>query len=232
MPLLDHFRPPASVRAPWTSLSTSWVRSVMAELNRTLPADRYLALAKAHLGPEAEADIAEFETSDEWPPFESTGGLAVAPPVVTVDTEVTDEFEVEVHDTKEAMALVGVIEFISPANKDRPDTRWRLVSKVKAYLNLGVGVILVDIVTSRHANLHNELAAELRVPAAAMGETATYLSGYRPTRTEDRLTINMWPYPAAVGSPLPDVPLALKGGPVIAIDFETTYTQALADHRL
>jgi hypothetical protein len=232
MPLMDHFRPPASIRAPWTSLNTSWVGKVMAELNRTLPADRYVALGKSHLGPEVEADVAEIETRGDWPPTDTAGGLAVAPPIVTVENDVTEEFEVEVQDLKEGMALVGVIEFISPGNKDRPETRRRLVSKVKSYLNLGIGVVIVDVVTVRLANLHNELVEELRRPAAAMPDTATYLAGYRPVRTEERLTTNMWPYAVTVGSPLPSVPLALKNGPIIAIDFEKTYTQALADHRL
>ena len=38
------------------------------------------------------------------------------------------------------------------------------------------------------------------------------LAGYRSIKTDDRQTTNMWPYPVAVGSPLPSVPLALKNG--------------------
>ncbi len=232
MPLLDHFRKPTESRAPWASVCGSWVHLVMAQLNALLPADRYAAMGRSHLGAEAEADIAEFEMPGKWSP-EDGGGLAVAPPVVTVETVVLDEFEVEVKDVRDDMRLVGVIEFVSPANKDRPETRRRLVSKCLTYLDLGVGVILVDIVTTARANLHNELALELGAQAPAflpVGEA--YLAGYRPSKDEDRWTINMWPYAVALGATIPPVPLALKNGPLVPVDFETAYMQALAVHRL
>lgn len=233
MPLLDHFRRPAIQRAPWPSLNTVWVAQVMAQLNALLPADRYAAFGRAHLGAEAEADISEFEMPGKWPAGEPDGGLAVAPPLATVETAVLDEFEVEVKDVVEDMRLVGVIEFVSPANKDRPETRRRLVSKCLTYLDLGVGVILVDIVTTARANLHNELAVELGAqPPAFLPVGEPYVAGYRPSKDEERWTINMWPYSVAVGAVIPPVPLALKNGPLVPVDFETAYTQALAVHRL
>lgn len=232
MPLLDHFHPPASARAPWPSLGTVWVGRVMGYLNRVLPGDRYAAVSTVHLGSQAEADIGEFEVPGDWN-SDPTSGLVVVPPVVTIEAVLDDEFEVEVRDTHEGMALVGVIEFISPANKDRPEARQRLAAKTMAYLDLGVGVILVDIITSRRANLHNEIVAALKSPdAARLPDVATYLAGYRPTRVYDRWTIDMWPYAALVGDPLPAVPLALKGGPVVPVDFETTYRESLVEHRL
>jgi len=234
MPLLDHFHPPARIRAPWESLGTLWVSKLMAHLNRLLPRDRYQAFATVHLGSEAEADIAEFEVPGDWLAT-GDGGVATlaVPPVVTVEVAIRDEFEVEVKDVREGMSLVGVIEFISPANKDRPETREKLVSKTLAYLDLGVGVILVDIVTNRSANLHNELVASLRARAAArLPDVPTYVAGYRPTRDGDRWTIDMWPYVAPVGAVVPTVPLALKGGPLVPVDLEGTYSAALADHNL
>jgi len=235
MPLLDHFRPPAEIRAPWASLGTIWVSKVMAHLNKVLPGDRYLALAKVYLGSEAEADISEFEMPGDWASSNDFGGLATlaAPPVVTIDAAIPDEFEVEVKDTREGMALVAVIEFISPSNKDREESRRQLVSKTKTYLDLGVGVILIDVVTNRSANLHNELVSVLKGKSAArLGAGSTYVAGYRPLRVGDKWTIDMWPYSVPVGSKLPPVPLALKGGPLIPIDLEATYTEACADHRL
>ena len=139
----------------------------------------------------------------------------------------------EVRDAREGMSLVGVIGFISPANKDRPDARERLVNKTVAYLGLGIGVVLVDVVTNRSANLHNELFAALRVrPAARLPDVPTYVAGYRPTREGERWTIDMWPYSAPVGANVPTVPLALKGGPLVPLDLEGTYSAALADHNL
>lgn len=233
MPLLDHFQPPARIRAPWESLGHSWVSKVMAHLNRLLPKDRYQAFSAIHLGAEAEADIAEFEVSGEWADGGDVATLA-APPVVTVEAAIPDEFEVEVKDAREGMSLVAVIEFISPANKDRPESRLQLVNKTLTYLDLGIGVVLVDIVTSHRANLHNELVAALKVRKAARlsDDAATYVAGYRPTRADDRWTIDMWPYVAPVGVNVPTVPLALKNGPLVPLDLEGTYAAALADHNL
>ncbi len=233
MPLLDHFRKPTETRAPWSSLSTVWVAQVLAQLNAVLPADRYAALGRTHLGVEAEADISEFEMPGKWSPDEPGGGLAVVPPLATVETAVLDEFEVEVKDVRDDMNLVGVIEFVSPANKDRPETCRRLVSKCLTYLDLGVGVIIVDIVTTARANLHNELAVLLGAqPPAFLPVGEPYLAAYRPSKDEERWTINMWPYSVAIGATIPPVPLALKNGPLVPVDFESAYVQALAVHRL
>ena len=233
MPLLDHFRKPTETRAPWPSLNTVWVGKVMGQLNRNLPADRYAALSKSHLGSDAEADVSEFEVPGGWPPAGGGGGLAVAPPLAFDETSVLDEFEVEVKDVRDDMRLVGVIEFVSPANKDRPETRRRLVAKCLSYLDLGVGLILVDVVTNRHANLHNELAVELGArPPVFLPAADAYLAGYRPSKDEERWRIAMWPYPVGVGTLIPSVPLALKGGPLVPVDFEAAYMQTLAEHNL
>jgi hypothetical protein len=138
-----------------------------------------------------------------------------------------------VKDSREGMALVAVIEFISPSNKDREESRRQLVSKTQAYLNLGLGVILVDVVTNRQANLHNELVASLKGRAAArLPEGSPYVAGYKPNRESDKWIIDMWPYSVPVGSAFPPVPLALKNGPLISVDLETAYSEALIDHRL
>jgi len=49
------------------------------------------------------------------------------------------------------------IELVSPANKDRPGTRDAFVSKCASYLQQGIGLIVVDLVTNRSADLHAEL---------------------------------------------------------------------------
>ncbi len=232
MPLLDHFRLPVRARAAWPSVSGSWVHLVMAQLNATLP-PQYAAQGRSHLGAEAEADISEFVAPGKWPPPDAEGGVAVAPPLGRVETIVLDEFEVEVLDTVDDMRLVGVIEFVSPRNKDRPRARRRLVSKCLSYLDLGVGLILVDVVTSRTGNVHNELLAELgESTELLLSQGQPYLAGYRPSKDGDRWGIDVWPYSVPIGTPMPAVPLAIKDGPLVPVDFETTYMQALSVHRL
>jgi hypothetical protein len=75
-----------------------------------------------------------------------------------------DTFEVRVLSTDTGPRLVAAIELISPGNKDRATERRAFATKVASYLYQGISVIIVDIVTNRRANLHNEV---LRVMEAA-----------------------------------------------------------------
>jgi hypothetical protein len=44
--------------------------------------------------------------------------------------------------------------------------------------------------------------------------------------------VEIWPVPIAVGQTLPILPLALRGGPTVPLDLESTYTEARARSRL
>ena len=66
--------------------------------------------------------------------------------------------EVRIYLQEEGLELVACVEFVSPSNKDRPAEREAFVSKCAAYLHEGVGLVVVDIVTTRHADLHAALA--------------------------------------------------------------------------
>ena len=68
-----------------------------------------------------------------------------------------DDIEVQVFATVTGATLVGAIELVSPGNKDRPETRRAFAAKCVSYLTRGIGLIVVDIVTNRLANLHNEV---------------------------------------------------------------------------
>ena len=231
MPLLDHFHPPLQDQAPWTSICTMWIASLVKSLNRSLPRDRFRAFAKAHLSSSAEADVAEYEREPEFP--DPSGGVAVAttkPAVFTLEAQFPDEFEVQINEFRDGMRLSAVIELLSPGNKDREAERRRFTSKCAAYLSLGVGVIVVDVVTNRRINLHNQLIEELgdgRFPA--LPETPSYVAAYKPDPWNAN-SIEVWPYAAPVGSPIPSVPLPLRDGPSIMVDLEGTYCEAIADN--
>ena len=97
--------------------------------------------------------------------------------------------------------------------------------KCAAYLQRGVGLAIVDIVTSRRANLHNELVAMLQFDDSVRmaDDTVTYAVGYRPLRRDDREEIDMWQQPLILGEELPTVPLGLSGIDVVPLDLEATY---------
>src|SRR5688572_19393077 len=153
MPLLDHFHPPLSAERHWESFHSSWATKLADTLTERWLPPNYIAEEHVHLGPVVEIDVATFEREVSAP---APDGIlpAVFP----------DPFEVRVLSTDTGPKLVAAIELISPGNKDRPAERRAFATKCASYLAQGISVIIVDIVTNRRANLHNEI---LRIMEAA-----------------------------------------------------------------
>ena len=136
-----------------------------------------------------------------------------------------DSFSIKVFASEGGPTLAGSIELASPGNKDRDSHRQAFAIKCASYLQQGIGVLIVDIVTSRHANLHNEIIHLLgQPPAYRMPDDAyLYAAAYRPATREDRSEIDLWRAPLTLGQSLPAMPLALKGAGVVGVDLESAY---------
>jgi hypothetical protein len=208
----------------------------MAWLNRTLP-KRYRAFSQIHFGRYVEADVAEVDLKDgaaDEPRNGPAGGVAIkpwAPPAaaLVLPAVFPDDLAVPVLDVENrGFHPVAVVELASPGNKDRPETRRAFAAKSAAYLQRGIGLLMVDVVTSRRFNLHNELMDLLRHPATARmpAEAFTYTVAYRPSRHADANQIEVWPAPLVVGQALPIMPLALKGAVTVPVDLEAAYRDA------
>jgi hypothetical protein len=244
MPLLDHFRPPVSERHGWESFHGAWANSIMAALNRTLPR-RYIAEFHIHLGQDVEADVAEFDQGfapeAEGADASGNGGVAVqtkpySPPAVAMSLPAVfpDDIEVRVIDRGLGRLLVAVIELVSPSNKHGPGTRRGFAAKCAAYLQRGVGLVILDVVSDMYFNLHDEF-----VQLLGAGEryimipgSHTYSTSYRPARRKDENQIDVWTFPLTVGQPLPVVPLALRATTTVPLDLESTYAEARRNSRL
>src|SRR5439155_14058971 len=118
----------------------------------------------------------------------------------------------QVFSMRTGQRLVAAIELVSPRNKDRPEARRAFATKCASYLHQGVALIVVDIVTDRHANLHNEIVLLLQAPPEARlpASPAQYATAYRPVRRDEREEIDLWPVAFAVGDTMPVLPLALS----------------------
>src|SRR5207245_7893299 len=73
---------------------------------------------------------------------------------------------VEILATEGGRTLVAAIELVSPGNKDRESKRRLFAAKCATYLSRGIGLIVVDIVTSRKGNLHNDLLVLMGLEAS------------------------------------------------------------------
>lgn len=233
MPLRDHFHDPGIEELYWPSVGGAWAVALMGWLNRTLPRDEYRAFANMYLGPKVEADVAEFERRDSAGASRN-GATTVAtalPAVGTIPAVFPDDAEVLIRDETNRLRLAGVIELVSPGNKKEANERDAFVAKCASYLQKGIGLVIVDVVTSRLTNLHNLLMARIggATPPLLPPDCPTYVVGYHPVHrsASGANEIEIWPYAAAVGQPVPSVPLGLRGGPVVPLDLEGTYTAAI-----
>jgi hypothetical protein len=241
MPLQDHFQPPLYPRRAWESFLSQWATSIADQLNVILPR-RFFSEVHLHLGSQVEADVAEYEgflESEETPEHDGGGGVDVlpwAPPVATLTMPAVfpDDLEVYVRDEHDDARLVAVVELVSPGNKDRPETRIAFAAKCAAYLQRGVGLIILDVVTTRHFNLHNELVPLLGLDStfAMADEAVLYAVAYRPIRRGDTNLIDAWPTVLSVGANLPVLPLALRRFRPVPLDLEAAYEDACRRSRL
>jgi hypothetical protein len=240
MPLLDHFHPPVSERRSWEGFHGLWAAALVEKLNRDILADEYFADMQVHVGSQVEIDIATL--AEKRPTIEEGNGRAAtltstwAPPVteLILPTIFPDEIEVQVYATVTGATLVGAIELVSHGNKDRPEARRAFAAKCVSYLTRGVGLIVVDIVTNRLANLHNEIIALLgqAEPFLLGAAAANYAVAYRPSRQTSGDQIEIWPRPLALGQELPTLPLALRNAGVVPVDLDETYSDACERSRL
>jgi hypothetical protein len=235
MPLLDHFRPPLSTERHWESFHTTWAGSIADALNQQLP-EGYFAEEQLHPSARVEIDVATFESTSE----SAQGGVIVAgrktwstaSPTWTIPGVIAEGLEILLFQNEGGPRLVGAIELISPANKDRPETRRALACKCASYLHAGVGLLIVDVVTSRSANLHNELMRLMPESAGAQLSTELYAVAYRPVRRSEQDQIDIWPAELTVGEPLPELPLWLGPDLVVPVALESAYLDACRRRRL
>jgi hypothetical protein len=233
MPLLDHFHPPLRDARHWQSFHSAWATAITGELNRTLPAS-FHAEPHVHFG--VEIDVATMEKPEliwEDPigvgsrPDRAVVEAAITwqppPPTATVPLEaVVDIVEVRVLNPTGQAVLAAAIELVSPANKDRADHRDAFVEKCLGYLREGVGVVVVDVVTERLTNLHDQLLSRLGTSESRVA-SPQYAVAYRPVKRDQETTLELWTHALALGASLPTLPLWLKGGLSVPVDLDATY---------
>lgn len=230
MPLHDHFHPPLSLRRHWRAFHHAWATYLSAQINQRLPAG-YFAEPNVKFG--VEIDVAAFdEQFNGGTPVGSDAAWQPAPPLLVLPfTPATDVAEVAVFQESGGPTLAGAIELVSPANKDRPDSRDAFVAKCAAYLHEGVGLLIVDVVTERRANMHDALLARVS-PDASPWTVPLYAVSYHPAAAADQTVLQMWPIEMHLGAALPTMTLWLRGGLCLPVDLEAAYVRTVREQRL
>lgn len=242
MTLLDHFHPPVIERRSWEGFHGLWAAALVEQLNGNVLGEEFYADMQVHVGSQIEVDVATLDEARSAAAGRSGGGAATAaapawtPPAtaLVMPTVFPDDIEVQVLSTSTGATLVGAIELVSPGNKDRPESRRAFAAKCATYLSRGIGVIVVDIVTNRLANLHNETVLLLGHgdPFLLPASVTTYAVAYRPSRQPAGDQIEVWPESLALGRPLPVLPLGLRNAGIVPVNLESAYVEARRRSRL
>jgi hypothetical protein len=200
MPLLDHFHPPLHGPRRWEGFHHAWATFIAQQLNQdTLPSD-YYAESEISVGPELEIDVATMEQVDNGNRNKRVGTAIWSPPRPKISAKVDfahlDSYEVRIYQNLGGAELRAAIELISPANKDREGSRRTFAAKCAGYLQHGIGVVIIDVVTARTANLHAELFDALEVKRrspAWESPTGLYAVAYRAVTVRKKPRIEAWP---------------------------------------
>ncbi|MCI0377648.1 MAG: DUF4058 family protein [Gemmataceae bacterium] len=222
MPLHDHFHPPLSNRRHFDSFLNGWGEAIVRGLNA---------------GPLPKCYFAELHVVGGISKIAGPAVHALPQPMVTAPLDFTlpEFFEVQVFQETGGPRLVAAIELVSPANKDRPSNRRSFAIKCASYLQDRVGLIIVDVVTERHASLHRELLELLRMIVSTPGQGAQdlYATAYRSlAKPSGEMHLDIWAEALTVGGPLPTLPLWIAADQSIPLDLESTYDDACVARRI
>src|SRR5262249_19478146 len=153
---------------PWRGFHGAWAAAMARLLNHGVLPTGYYAVPLVDFDGPAEIDVATLQESEapageEGPATPQTWmppapGLAVA-----VELPAIDAIEVQVFSDEGDPRLTAAVELLSPRNKDRPKARRTFAVKCVSYLQQGSGLVVVDTVTTRRADLHAAILALLDV---------------------------------------------------------------------
>ena len=226
MPVADHFSPKIRAISRFHSFHNAWATHIAVDLNALLPSN-FIAEPNAQIGSLIEIDVQATELLTEAE-NQLISQYQVPPATARLPASFPDETEIYIVDLDAARQTVGVIEIVSPANKDRPQHRDTFIAKCLNLISQGISLILVDIVTARLFNFHNELMWRLeskdgQIPETE--ETPLYCSAYRYTFNQDDPCVECWAHPLSVSSDLPELPLFIRSEIAVPVRLEQTYME-------
>lgn len=215
------------------SFHNAWITHLRDALNCGLLPPDYYALGEQHAG-HFVADVLTLHANrpNGEPPLPPTGpglALAEAPPKVRRQLTGIETYR----QRRRTLAirhvsghrLIALIEIVSPANKDRLESVEVFVTKTLEALDLGVHVLLLDLLPpGRHdpRGLHGAVwnqydEGPYDLPVAEQLTVASYSAG---------TPVKAYLEHFAIGGALPDMPLFLSSERYILVPLETTYQAA------
>jgi hypothetical protein len=230
MPVHDWTRMEAGI---FHSFHNAWITHLAEALNGGLLPPGYYALGEQHAG-RFVTDLLTLHTSrpNDAPLLSpSVGGLVLAEAPAKVRRQLRG---IETYrQRRRTLAirhisghrLIALVEIGSPANEDRPESVEVFVTKTVEALDLGVNVLLIDILlpgrhdpSGLHGAMWNEFDEEpYDLPLAEPLTLASYTAGAPVKAYLEHL---------AVAGHLPEMPLFLHSDRYFPVPLEATYQAA------
>ncbi len=234
MPLLDHFHGPLNKSIPWEGVHAAWTAFIANQLNTSILPPEFVAIPQVRHGSSVEVDVGTFHKQTVKLGGVSEAVLTAPEPTwqLPIELDSLDLFEVRVVARDDIRNLVAAIELISPANKDREANRQSFAGKCVGYLRQGVSVIVIDVVTSRLANLHLELTEMLELNGSAPLDSPLYAVAYRTNDEGGTCRLQIWAHTLSVGQRLPSLPLWITREVAVTLDLEAGYSDACRSLRI
>jgi Protein of unknown function (DUF4058) len=234
--------PSATARpARWEAFHHAWATTIAQQLNQETLPPGYYAEPEISVGPTLEIDVAKMEltTTEAESSAGRVGTATWSPPrprfTPRVDFAHLDTYEIRVFEDLGGAELRAAIELVSPANKDREGSRRTFAAKCAGYLQHGINVVIVDVVTARSANLHRELAEVLEIKgrsAAWESKTGLYAAANRAVTVRKRPRVEISPEALSLGRELPTMPLWLALDLCVPVGLEASYTASCRSLRI
>jgi hypothetical protein len=233
MPVHDWTRVEAGI---FHAFHVAWIPEIGKALNGGLLPEGFYALAEQHAG-HVIADILTLHASpaslEPLPLPPGTGGTAVAeaPPRVqrreTVEPATLARRRTLAIRHVSGHRLVALLEIMSPANKDRPQTAEQFAAKAVEALDAGIHLLMVDLFPPGPGDpegMHGLVRRRLErweepyaLPADRPVTLASYAVGPQ---------VEIYLEHLAVGASLPEMPLFLSCDRYVNVPLEATYQEA------
>jgi hypothetical protein len=218
---------------PWRGFHGAWAAAMARLLNAgVLPAGYYAVPFLDHEGP-VEIDVAALRDRASAFTASDAGAKPWSAPATQISVAVEwpdmDEIRVEIFSDEGDPHLAAAIELVSPRNKDRLKAREAFAAKCADHLRHGRGLVIVDAVTTRRADLHADLLTALGASANDAQQFALAATSYQPAASENgEGRLLAWPAELQIGQPLPTVPLWLGADLAVPLDLEASHTAPAA----
>lgn len=233
MPVHDWTRVEAGI---FHAFHVAWLPEIQKKLNGGLLPPGFYALAEQHAG-QSIADVLTLHASpasvepSSLPP--TTGGIAVAeaPPKVrrrqTVDQNALTRRRTLAIRHISGHRLVAMVEVLSPANKDRPDSVEDFAAKAVAALDFGIHLLVLDLFPpglhdpqGMHGIIRQRLDQSEEpydLPPDEPLTLASYAAGPQ---------VDIYLEHVQVGATLSEMPLFLRPDRYVNVPLEATYQEA------